>query len=69
MSYGISVTIEGVGCLEQKWTSLSRHEVKSRAGKAFHGPNVKSVCVYDNSGEVQLYLKKTPNGVVRECLR
>ena len=62
---GLSFNIEGVGFVETR-LKQPLHEVKSRAGNAFHKPFVNSACVYDNSGTARLYLKKTPQGVIRE---
>ena len=62
---GLSFNIEGVGFVETR-LKQSLHEVKARAGSAFHMPFVNSACVYDNSGTARLYLKKTAQGVIRE---
>jgi len=62
---GLAFNIEGVGYVETR-LKRSAHEVKSLAGKAFHQPYVKSACVYRNDGKSILYLKKTPEGIVRE---
>ena len=64
--YGLSLNIEGVGYLDTRHEGKDLHAVKSLAGKAFHVPEVKSVCVYGNTGIAHLYLKKTPEGVIRE---
>jgi|PlaIllAssembly_1097288.scaffolds.fasta_scaffold546101_1 hypothetical protein len=45
---------------------LGEHDAKSFVGKAFRHEAVKSVVVFDDTGFVPLYLKKTENGVVRE---
>jgi len=63
--FGLQYKIVGIGYVERRYKK-SLHEVKSKAGKAFHSPFVISVCVYDTKGVARLYLKKTPNGVVRE---
>lgn len=63
--YGLQLKIEGIGYFEKRFRK-SLHEVKSKAGKAFHSPFVISVCVYDYKGNPRLYLKKTEKGVVRE---
>lgn len=44
----------------------NRHEAKSVAGKLFRRDDYSSVCVVSPLGQTILYLKKTPNGVVRE---
>jgi len=64
--FGLSLNIEGVGYLKTRQDGKDLHTVKSLAGKAFHVPEVKSVCVYDQTGTARLYLKKTENGVMRE---
>ena len=66
MMYGINFNIEGIGYTESRYHRKDLHSVKSLAGKVFHRPDVISVCVFDESGGVPLYLKKTPNGVMRE---
>lgn len=63
--FGLCVKLDGVGYVDKRYKK-SLHDVKSVAGKAFHSDLVRSVCVYDASGTARLYLKKTPNGVVRE---
>lgn len=62
--FGLAMKLNGV-YFEKRFTK-SLHDVKSIAGKAFHVEAVQSVCVYDPAGVARLYLKKTPNGVVRE---
>lgn len=67
MKYGLNAKVKGLGYLETRFGSnRSLHEVKSLAGKAFHSDYVESVCVFDNTGEARLYLRKTSNGVIRE---
>ena len=63
--YGLQLKIEGIGYTERRFRK-SLHEVKSKAGKAFHKSFVQSVCVYDSKGNARLYLKKTDNGTIRE---
>jgi hypothetical protein len=41
---------------------LPLHVVKAAAGVDFHNPFVKSVCVYDHTGKVHLYLKRDAEG-------
>jgi len=65
MKYGVSVNVDGLGYLKAT-AKRDLHSAKSKAGKAFHAENVKSVCVYAEDGTAKLYLKKTPNGVYRE---
>jgi hypothetical protein len=36
-----------------------RHNAKSAAGKAIHKNDVRSVCVADESGKVEMYFNKT----------
>ena len=67
--FGIKYNIKGLGYVDSRLRGGLRsnlHANKSIAGKHFHQPFVKSVCVYDNSGTACLYLKKTQNGVIRE---
>jgi len=64
---GLSFNIEGVGFVETR-LKQSIHDVKARAGSAFHQPFVTSACVYDYKGTSHLYLKKTPEGIIREEL-
>ena len=67
--FGIKYKIEGLGYVDSRLRDNLRknlHANKHIAGKHFHQPFVKSVCVYDNSGTACLYLKKTENGIVRE---
>jgi len=46
---------------------VNRHTQKSKAGKLFKfDEDVLSVCVFDNSGISQLYLKKNPQ--TGECV-
>ena len=66
MMYGINFNIEGIGYTESRYHRKDLHSVKSLAGKVFHRPEVNSVCVFDEAGTARLYLKKTPDGVVRE---
>lgn len=63
--FGLQLKIEDVGYVEKRFRR-SLHDVKSKAGKAFHKPFVQSVCVYDHKGNARLYLKKTQNGTIRE---
>lgn len=63
---GISFNIEGIGYVEARYKRKCLHEVKSLAGKVFHRPDVISVCVFDETGNVPLYLRKTPFGIYRE---
>lgn len=63
--FGLAYNIEGLGYLDTRHEK-TLHSVKSKAGKAFRNPAVKSVCVYDAFGVARLYLKKTPDGVIRE---
>lgn len=45
--------------LEQRFDDADVHELKSVAGKDFHyDSNVLSVCVFDHTGQVYLYLRK-----------
>jgi len=43
---------------------LPLHEVKAAAGRNFHDSFIKSVCVYDCTGKVRLYLKKNDDGTI-----
>lgn len=42
------------------------HEAKSVAGKNFNQAYVESVCVYDHTGKVYLYLRKDAQG---KCIK
>jgi hypothetical protein len=66
--FGINYKVQGLGNLRSSKEYKSLHGAKSVAGKRFHNPAVQSVCVFDASGTAWLYLKKTPDGVVREEL-
>lgn len=63
--FGGSLNIEGLGYINIKREN-DLHQIKSFVGKAFRVPIVLSACVYDSEGTARLYLKKTPNGVIRE---
>jgi hypothetical protein len=63
---GINFNIEGIGYVEARYHRKELHAVKSLAGKVFRRPDVISVCVFDETGNVPLYLRKTPFGVYRE---
>lgn len=41
------------------------HALKSANGKVFHLDKVASVVVFDETGEVELYLRKMPDGTVK----
>lgn len=64
--FGLSMKVAGVGVVKKEWKRATLHDVKSKAGKAFHADNVESVCVFDEDGTARLYLKKTADGVYRE---
>ena len=63
--FGLNVKLAGIGSVEAPRVE-DRHEQKSFAGRLFHNPLVESVCVFDETGEVPLYLKKTSQGVYKE---
>lgn len=42
----------------------SRHGAKSHAGGEFHREDVQSVCVFDDAGNVHLYLRKDADGSI-----
>ncbi len=64
--FGLSMKVDKLGYLDKKFEGLDEHDVRSKAGSLFHAKSVESVCVFDESGNVSLYLKKTPDGVHRE---
>lgn len=47
---------------EERFEHATRHEVKSKAGNEFWCEDVGSVCVWDETGYVHLYLRKNPDG-------
>jgi hypothetical protein len=65
--YGMCLKVEGIGYVDTR-PIKDLHTVKQRAGKIFHREEVKSVCVHDDKGIAHLYLKKTPEGIIREEL-
>lgn len=69
-SIAISTKLFSRDIHEQKFDAelLSVHEAKSVGGKNFLQPYVLSVCVFDNTGKVWLYLKKDADGhcIMRE---
>jgi hypothetical protein len=54
----------GNGEYHDRRYELPLHEVKAAAGRDFHQPFIKSVCVYDYTGKVCLYLKKNDDGTI-----
>jgi len=63
---GISYKIDGSKGRRHPKLLTSLHGAKSVAGKAIKKDEVLSVCVYDATGQVKYYLKKTPNGIYKE---
>jgi hypothetical protein len=60
--FGISFKIDGIGYVRGKAEDV--HAAKSAAGRAFHQPYVRSVCVFAEDGQSHLYLKKDETGRV-----
>lgn len=63
--FGIAIKDVVLGQV-QKPLRVSESNQRSLAGRLFHQETVQSVCVFDERGDVSLYLKKTPEGVYRE---
>lgn len=59
---GLNLKVAGVGYVGVRFAGRTVSDVKSVAGKAFHLPHVKSVCVYTPDGQVPLYLRKDELG-------
>jgi hypothetical protein len=64
--FGVNVKLQDVGRVDVRLPGANKHIAKSIAGTLFHGSKVISTCVFDENGNVPLYLKKTANGVYRE---
>ena len=61
---GIRYTTKN-GSVEQKINETLPNMV-ALAEHEFEAGLAESVCVYDMSGKAKFYLKRTPNGVIRE---
>lgn len=64
--YGLTVKYQTRGYNDTHPAGDDLPTVKSTAELLFSNEDVISTCVYDNHGVARLYLKKTPEGIVRE---
>jgi hypothetical protein len=67
MNYGMRVKLDSGEAQEQRFeNSQSLDDLKASALDGIEKPFVSSVCIFNYDGQVELFVKKTPEGIYRE---